>query len=106
MLNETARPQLSFQMAPQPLIMKVNDVSESIKTPSSVHLAQRFSTWVTHTPGGMPEVFEGVRRGLAEAKVMCSGANMLSLYVVYEGENAFLSNSHKTYSCQANIQRY
>lgn len=28
----------------------------------SVALAQRFSTWGRHTPRGMPEVFQGLRR--------------------------------------------
>ena len=41
-------------------------------------------------PGGSPEVFQGVRRWLAEANVTYNVAIMLSLYVVHKGELVFL----------------
>ena len=56
--------------------------------------------------GGMPEVFQGVRGGLAEAKVMCNGANMLSLCVVHEGEIVFLCYYHSTLSENVVTQVY
>ena len=36
----------------------------------------RFPTWGARTRGGTPEVFYGMRGGLAEAKVSCNGANI------------------------------
>ena len=39
------------------------------------------------SPEGSPEVFQGVRGGLAEDQVVCNGVAILSLCVVHEGEN-------------------
>ena len=41
-------------------------------------------------PQGYTISFPGLRGELAEAKVACNGAIMLSLCVVHEGENVFL----------------
>ena len=40
-------------------------------------------------PEGTPEVFQGVREGLAKDKVACNDETILSLCVVHEGENVF-----------------
>ena len=42
------------------------------------------------TPGGKPEVYQGVHGELAEAMIICIDAKILSLCVVHEGENVFV----------------
>ena len=50
----------------------------------------------------------GVCGGLAEAKVTCNGATMLSVCVVHKGEKSFCNTIKftKKHSCQANNQCY
>ena len=72
----------------------------------NISLHQRFPTRGTRTPGVKTEVFQGVRGWLAEGYV--NGATNFTLCGLQRRKrvSVILSNSHKTYSCQANIQIY